>query len=524
MSLQLGQVPVVVVSSPEAAELFLKTHDVVFASRPKSQASQIISYGSKAIAFTEYGPYWRSVRKLCTLQLLTLSKVELFAPIRREELCRVVKSVEKAAAVGEVVNISEVVENLIEDIVYKMILGRSKYDQFDLKRLVQEGTRLVGAFNLADYVPCLGVFDFQGLTRGCKKTIEAVDEVLEQIIKEHEQAADEGKRHHKDFVDILLSTMHQTMDPQSEQDIVIDRTNMKAILLDMIVGAIETSATVIEWALSELLRHPRVMKVLQDEIENEVGIGRMVEEKDLMKLNYLNMVVDETLRLYPVAPLVVPREGRESITINGYYIKKKTRVIINAWAIGRDHNVWSNNAETFYPERFMNRKINRQGDFEFIPFGSGRRGCPGIQMGLVMVRLVVAQLVHCFHWELPSNVTAANLNMEEKFGLSIPRAEQLQAIPTYRLSSDAKHQLARAPTPHPSSLSCLGCSKDDELDLKKFIQKGMNLSGAFNLADYVIQQNLNSAKKCESHKLPQHQIGKYQRGGGEVSRLALHKA
>ncbi|XP_027351008.1 cytochrome P450 CYP736A12-like [Abrus precatorius] len=435
MSLQLGQVPTVVVSSSETAELFLKTHDVVFASRPKLQSSEIISYGSKGMAFSEYGPYWRNMRKICTLQLLSASKVELFAPIRKEELCAAVKSLEKAAVLGEVVNISEVVENLVEDMVHKMVLGRSKYDHFDLKTLVQQGNAMVGAFNLADYVPWLRPFDYQGLTRGLKKISKGLDEVLEQIIKEHEQAIDVGRRDRKDFVDILLSTMDQTTDPHNEQNRVIDRTNIKAILLDMVVGAIETSTTVIQWALSALLRHPRVMKVLQDEIENEVGIKRMVEECDLMKLGYLDMVVDETLRLYPAAPFLVPRESRENITINGYYIKKNSRVIINAWAIGRDPNVWSSNAETFYPERFIDMKMNHQGDFRSIPFGSGRRGCPGVHLGLVTVRLVLAQLVHCFNWELPPNVSPANVNMQEKFGLNMPRAEQLLAIPTYRLAT-----------------------------------------------------------------------------------------
>jgi cytochrome P450 len=118
--------------------------------------------------------------------------------------------------------------------------------------------------------------------------------VLEAIITEHEQTTSTNKTHHGDFVDILLSIMNQTIDSETEQNHVIDRTNIKAILLDMIVAAIDTSATVIEWALSELLRHPRVMKILQDEIQNEIGSKRMVEEKDLKKLNYLNMVVDSS--------------------------------------------------------------------------------------------------------------------------------------------------------------------------------------------------------------------------------------
>ncbi|KAK2430345.1 cytochrome P450 CYP736A12 [Trifolium repens] len=441
MSFQLGQVPAIIISSSKAAESFLKTHDINFASRPKVTASELLSYGSKGIAFSEYSPYWRSVRKLCALKLLSPSKVEMFGPIRKEKLDVLVKSLEKAALVGEVVNLSEVVANFIEDIMYKMMLGRSKYEQFDLKKLVQEATNLYGAFNLADYVPWLGALDFQGLTRSCKKISKSLDEVVEVILKEHEQISIVDKTHHEDFVDILLSNMNKAIDPENDQNYVMDRSNVKAVLLDMIVGAIDTSSTTIVWALSELLRHPRVMKNLQDEIQNEVGTKRMVEEKDLKKFNYLDMVMDETFRLYPVAPLLVPRECKESITIDGYFIKEKTRVIVSAWAIGRDSNVWSDNVEEFYPERFINKKINYLGqDFESIPFGAGRRRCPGIQLGLVSVKLAIAQLVHCFNWKLPNHINPSNLNMEEEFGLSIPRAQHLHAIPSYRLSCDVKHE------------------------------------------------------------------------------------
>ncbi|GAU27762.1 hypothetical protein TSUD_215730 [Trifolium subterraneum] len=161
MSLQLGQVPAIIISSSKAAESFLKTHDIVFASRPKIQGSELMSYGSKGLAFSAYGGYWRSIRKLCTMELLSASKVEMFGPIRKEELCVLVKSLEKAGLVGEVVNVSEALGNLIEDIVYKMILGRSKCEQFELKRLVKKGMTLIGSFNLADYVPWLGAFDLQ---------------------------------------------------------------------------------------------------------------------------------------------------------------------------------------------------------------------------------------------------------------------------------------------------------------------------------------------------------------------------
>ncbi|CAK8537668.1 unnamed protein product [Lathyrus sativus] len=439
MSIQLGQVPAVVISSSKAAELFLKTHDLVFASRPKLQGSEILSYGSKGFAFSEYGPYWRSMRKICTLKLLSASKVEKFAPIRKQELSVLVKSLEKSALVGEVVNVSDAVENLIEDIMFKMILGRSKYEQFDLKKLVRETLILFGAFNLADFIPWLGVFDLQGLKRGFKKISKTLDEILEMIISEHEQNTNKDKTRGEDFVDILLSIIHQTIDHDSEQNHVIDRTNIKAVLLDMMVASIDTSAISIEWILSELLRHPRVMKILQKEIQDEVGNKRMVEEKDLEKLKYLDIVVDETFRLRPTSAFLIPRESRESVIVDGYLIEKKTRIMINIWTMGRDPNIWSENAEEFYPERFIDKKMNYQGhEFESLPFGSGRRRCPGIQLGLTTIKLVVAQLVHCFDWELPYNINPSSLNMEEKFGLATPRAQDLHAIPHYRLV-DVKH-------------------------------------------------------------------------------------
>ncbi|XP_057447085.1 cytochrome P450 CYP736A12-like [Lotus japonicus] len=427
MSMKLGQVPTIVASSPEAAELFLKTHDTIFASRPKTQASEYLSFGGKGMVWSEYGPYWRNVKKMSMTQLLSASKVASFAPLRKEELGLLVKSLVKAAESGEVVDVTDKVGKVVESVVFKMVLGRSKDDRFDIKRIVHEALHLSGALNLGDFIPWAATFDLQGKLRQLKKISKAFDQAVEYIIKDHEVSYDSG-HHDMDFVDILLSHMNQH----------IDRTNIKAIIFDMIVGAYDTSVTLIEWAMSELLRNPRVMKKLQDELMNVVGRNRQVEEADLVELNYLNMVVKETFRLYPVGPLLIPRESQEDVTISGYFIPKKTRVLINVWAIGRDPKVWSENAEVFYPERFVNSDVDVRGqDFQLIPFGSGRRGCPGVQLGLTTIGLVLAQLVHCFNWELPLGMSPDELDMTEIFGLSIPRSKHLLAVPTYRLLSKA---------------------------------------------------------------------------------------
>ena len=161
MSLRLGHVPTIEVSSPQADELFLQTHDIIFASRPKLQASEYFAYGTKGIAFTEYGPYWRNIRKLCTLQLLSASKIESFAPMRKEELGSLVQSLKKAAAAHEVVDLNEKVCQLIEETTCRMVFGQSNDDRFDLETLIEEALSLAGAFNLADYLPYLGALDLQ---------------------------------------------------------------------------------------------------------------------------------------------------------------------------------------------------------------------------------------------------------------------------------------------------------------------------------------------------------------------------
>lgn len=202
----------------------------------------------------------------------------------------------------------------------------------------------------------------------------------------------------------------------------------------MFSAATDTSAKVIDWALSELIKHPKVMTKLQKELENIVGLNRMVEETDLQNLEYLDMVVKETLRLHPVAPLLLPHESNEDCTVNGFHIPKKTRVIINVWAIGRDPEAW-NDPDKFFPERFVGSSIDLYGhDFQLLPFGSGRRGCPGMQLGLTIVKLVLAQLVHCFDWELPDGMLPTELDMTEEFSLVTPRAKHLLAIPSYRLN------------------------------------------------------------------------------------------
>ncbi|MFQ6631174.1 hypothetical protein Gotur_008873, partial [Gossypium turneri] len=257
MSIRLGVVPTVVVSSPQAAEIFLKTHDAVFASRPRLQVLELIYNGKRGIAFTELGSYWRSVRKICNMTIFTASKIESFASTRKELLAHFIESLKEAASAKEVVNISKKIGALNEEMSLRMVLGNvKKYQGFNFKELIDEFTNMAGVFNPADAVPFLRAFDLQGLKARSKKLEEKLDKALETIIDDHEQHKQD------DFVGTLLKELNQPMNNNGD---IMDRNSIKAITLDIMVGALDTSAATLEWALSELLRHPRVMLKLQQE-------------------------------------------------------------------------------------------------------------------------------------------------------------------------------------------------------------------------------------------------------------------
>jgi ferulate-5-hydroxylase len=198
-------------------------------------------------------------------------------------------------------------------------------------------------------------------------------------------------------------------------------------------GGTETVASVIEWAMAELIKSPEDLKRVQQELDEVVGLNRRVEEFDFAKLTYLKYALKETLRLHPPIPLL-PHETLENTMVNGYFIPKRAPVMINVWAIGRDKNCWEE-SDSFKPSRFSKPGVPdfKGSNFEFIPFGSGRRSCPGMQLGLSALDLAVAQLLHCFSWELPDGMIPSEMDVSDVFGLTAPRAIRLVTIPTKRV-------------------------------------------------------------------------------------------
>lgn len=203
---------------------------------------------------------------------------------------------------------------------------------------------------------------------------------------------------------------------------------------DIFVAGTDTGAATIIWSMTALIQNPEAMEKLQKEIRQVVGDRGAVKEDDVPKLPYLKAVIKETLRLYPPAPLLLPRESMESCNVEGYVIPAKTLVYINAWAIARDPEHWESPDE-FVAERFLDdSSIDITGqDFRVIPFGAGRRGCPGISMGLATVELVLANLVHSFHWEMPPGMSKQDIDTDVLPGITMHKKHPLCLVPINRI-------------------------------------------------------------------------------------------
>lgn len=196
----------------------------------------------------------------------------------------------------------------------------------------------------------------------------------------------------------------------------------------MFAAGTDTTFITLDWTMTELIMNPRVMEKAQAEIRSIVGERRVVQERDVPQFHYMRAVIKEIFRLHPAVPVLVPRESLEDVMIDGYNIPAKTRIYVNVWAMGRDPEQWEN-PEAFQPERFIGSSIDFKGqDFELIPFGAGRRICPGITFGTATVELALAQLLHSFDWELPPGIKASDIDNTEAFGISMHRTVPLHVI------------------------------------------------------------------------------------------------
>ncbi|KAL9227324.1 hypothetical protein vseg_003024 [Gypsophila vaccaria] len=438
--MRLGYVHVVVAASASVASQFLRTNDLNFSSRPPNSGAKHIAYNYQDLVFAPYGPKWRMLRKICSLHLFSSKAMDDFRHVRQEEVSILVNAIAKTGTkpvqLGQLLNVCTT-NALSRVMLGKRVLGdgtgKSDPKAEEFKDMVMELMVLTGVFNIGDFVPALEWLDLQGVASKMKKLHKRLDNFMSAILEEHKSSG----QHNGDLLSTLIS-LKDNCDVEGDQFTDIE---IKALLLDLFSAGTDTSSSTTEWAIAELIRHPKILSQVQQELDSVVGRDRLMTEADLPNLPYFQAVIKEVFRLHPSTPLSLPRIATEACEINGYHIPKNATLLVNVWAIARDPDVWASPLE-FKPERFLpggdKPNVDVKGnDYELIPFGAGRRICAGLSLGLRMVQLMTATLAHAYDWALTDGLMPEKLNMDEAYGLTLQRKVPLMVHPTRRLSADA---------------------------------------------------------------------------------------
>ncbi|KAH7665285.1 isoflavone 2'-hydroxylase protein [Dioscorea alata] len=437
-----GSRPVLLVSSFSGADECFTVNDITFANRPRLLSGKHLGYNHQTIVWTPYGPHWRNLRRLTTVELLSTHRLLSSSHIRSEEVLSLVKTLLRDSS-GPGFHLTELKTKffgLAYNVVMRMIANKRYYGDADessseagkeFRDIVRESIKVSGTSNAADFVPVVRWLGIGGHERKLKRLRRRRDQFFEGLINEHRTAKKmTGSRDSKgspaersSVIDVLLSM--QEGEPEYYNDAII-----KGIIASMLIAGTDTSATTMEWAMTLLLNNPQTLKKLRDELDANIKQGSLLQESDFSKLPYLHAVINETLRMYPAGPLLVPHQSSQDCTVGGFHVPSGTILLVNAWKIHRDPKIWDE-PDKFMPERFLRTNSEKKSDevvkegLKMIPFGLGRRRCPGEGLAIRVVALVVGTLVQCFEWE---RVGDGELDLNEGAGLTLPKVKPLEAM------------------------------------------------------------------------------------------------
>ncbi|KAH6810245.1 hypothetical protein C2S51_024007 [Perilla frutescens var. frutescens] len=440
-TVKLGSQENMVVSSWETAKECFTTLDKVFSDRPNLTVTRLLAYNGAMFGLAPYGPYWRQMRKIATLELLSHRRIDMMSHVRASELQASLQQLYDLWANGGTVDLKQWFGDLTMNTSVRMIGGKRFNDGEGRSRRrdsMREFLNCFGEFVLSDAIPSLGWLDLQGHQRNMKRLGKELDDLVGEWLEEHKEkrktarykssVVDDDDEHEEDFMDAMLTVMEDADFPQFEAD-----TITKATCLNLVLAGSDAITVTLTWALSLLLNNPNTLKKAQEEVDVHISKDRHVNDSDIKNLVYLEAVVKETMRLYPSSPILGFHSALEDCALSpGYHVPSGTRLLVNIWKIQRDEKLWPEPLE-FRPERFMtsHKDIDMRGhNFELIPFGSGRRACPGISLALQMVHLTLASLLHCFEF---TKAYEAEIDMTESSGLTNLKATPLEVYITPRL-------------------------------------------------------------------------------------------
>nr|BBD34765.1 putative cytochrome P450 [Eschscholzia californica subsp. californica] len=476
--IRLGTRRALVVSNSKVAKECLSKNDSVLATRPSLIAGEHLGYNYTAISFSSNGPTLRSMRKIAKTELLSTKRIQILKPFIDSEIDMCIRDLYEmwvTKNIGEkkpisqdmgmpiLVEMKEWFENLTLNLIVRVLAGKKHFasllgneneeDSKICKKAIAEFLFLMGVFVVGDAFPCLRWVDWGGHEGAMKRIMKELDSsILDKWVEEHllkrssasspqsfstrksENNSDGGET---DFIDAMISIMEENDAAQSAGLKSLDvATAVKSICISLLPAGSDGAAITLIWTLSLLLNHSHVIKKAQEELDKQVGKDRRVNDSDIKNLVYLQAIVKESMRLYPVAPISLPHEAMEDTNIAGFDVPKGTIVLTNLWKIHRDSSIWGIDALEFKPERFLNYCNKSQEDMELkgdlLLFSLGRRMCPGRAFALHILHVTLARLLHEFKLSTPSDLP---VDMSEGFGLTLPKTTPLDVLLLPRLPS-----------------------------------------------------------------------------------------
>ncbi|GMP48691.1 hypothetical protein CsSME_00015959 [Camellia sinensis var. sinensis] len=425
MSLKLGRITTVVISSSTMAKEVLQIQDVAFSSRSCPNSVHAHAHNQYSVVFLPVAE-----RLVCKsfFYLFSGNRLDANQSLRRQKVQELISYVGKCCQEGVAVDIGRAAFttslNLLSNTVFSVDLADPSQDSAkEFRDLVWNIMVEAGKPNLVDYFPVLAKIDPQGIRGRMRVHFARIFQLFGRLIDERLELRKLRKTSEEnDVLDILLDIIEQNSED-------IDRIHMEHLFLDMFAAGTDTTSSTVEWAMAELLRNPETLNRVKAELEQTIGKGKPIEESDVSRLPYLQAIVKETSRMHPPAPFLIPRKVESDVEVCGYIVPQGTQVLVNAWAIGRDPNIWLN-PTSFMPERFLGLEIDVRGrDFELIPFGAGRRICPGLPLAIRIIPVMLGSLINSFDWKLEDGIAPKDLDMEDKFGITLQKAQPLCVVP-----------------------------------------------------------------------------------------------
>lgn len=429
MSLKLGSRTTVVVTSVDIAREVFQKHDLAFSSRNVGEVAKILNHHECSIVWLPVSPKWRNLRKISSVYLFTKKHLDATELLRRRKLEELVDHVEECCRNGQAVDIGNaaltVSLNFLSSTFFSTDLASHGSGlSHEFKDNIWILLEAAGKPSLADYFPILARFDLLGVRRKNEPYVRKFFAIFDEIIQQRLSADHSGKEE-----DVLATLLKMS----KEDDANLSLNDIKHLLIDLFVGGTDTTSGTVEWAMTELIRNPAKMAKAQAEMDEILGKDyAFVRESDIARLPYLQAIVKEALRLHPPGPFLIPHKANADVDLCGYVVPRNSQLLVNVWAMGRDPATWRDPTE-FCPERFMEGGVDFKGQhFELLSFGTGRRICPGLPLAYRMLHLMLANLVYRFEWELENGMRGEDVDMTDKFGLTLQKGKPLLVVPVAR--------------------------------------------------------------------------------------------